>query len=1133
MKSKKSVFSKIILIVLVFASILSLVSCVTNTENEPTSISITNKPTNSTMLVGDMSITLGVTIEPSEVKNALVIWTSSDKSVATVTDTGILMPLSMGTSTITAKIKDSALSDSFVLTVSVNAPNVNDLLNDLILSGVWSKDTPEVGREPLDPDYIKLLTRKEPLLVGESYTETFDKESFLDTKLYPLRASNKVTAGIASDISFEGSQNKVLAFDSEVPYGGVYLAGMQFVPRAKYTIEMDYNVLRASNTFYFQFRSYAFGAESDVFVTLPTSALGVGKLQTSIVLKDYADYEIMIFSGSAIGGGKIAIDNLKVTRQDIPQDQNTENFDTVTANMQWRAVGNASAQVSSNIPKNGIEKSLNIVTTMADTGVEFPLTVPAQEGVSYKISMSLKVLARNGQIALSLGNSVTLNIGENFNDNISVNIVARGNNPLLRILSSGTMNILIDNLSIKEVEPTRPEGTQVNNTQNFNTTGGMDYTKNEDADLTLTKVNLPLGGSDIALNIKANSAYGGVNFGANGLTVGDTYKVSFNVKLISNANGAILYIQLGGGGDFKEFDFNYPCSTYNAETGYVDFTLKANVTNQLQIFTSASGLEMIIDNVKIERVVLQSENTENFDDEPTMSYAVNNDATVSITEDSSLMPQGASKKALKVVSNAQYGGVVIVTSPLTNGAKYLVSFDIKVNIPNGSFIYIKLGGSGEAKRFDPSYTWNSPSTYSSYSGHASYTLTAGGNNIVMFANAGGVEFVLDNIKVELCTAKQQENLVEDFDGLSNIGVSSNGLSNIERTTVNLPQGATSNALLVEGKENYAGVALQLPSMLAVGQTYKISFNINILNNYEGAIYVQQLGKAMAFEFSKASIVNGKITGDMTVVSDNNTSLIQIFAGGVASFVIDNIEVVLVEKSLTLVDSNKTPFTSVEGEQQNIYAWASNGGSAVSVAPAKVIVTSTTEAYAGAYLRLPFYFEANKKYQVIFNTNATHGLYVNIDGGADTPVDVKNGRVSLVLTGVASKNVIRIFANNTANANYSISNLIVNYVGDNTTLETFDTWSNLDVTGEQKLAVAHPYSGANVPTITLQNGKLVVTSGANADNYGVYIKLDTVLTARTNYTITFNFEGEYSPYVSTQGAGGEEKQETPLNGVITV
>ena len=81
----------------------------------PTSVSITNKPTNNTLTVGDTH-TLGATVLPAKASQS-VTWSSSDTNVATVSSSGLVRANKAGTTTITVKTAQENLSGSYLLTV--------------------------------------------------------------------------------------------------------------------------------------------------------------------------------------------------------------------------------------------------------------------------------------------------------------------------------------------------------------------------------------------------------------------------------------------------------------------------------------------------------------------------------------------------------------------------------------------------------------------------------------------------------------------------------------------------------------------------------------------------------------------------------------------------------------------------------------------------------------------------------------------------------------------------------------------------------------------------------------------------------------------------------------------------------
>lgn len=86
------------------------------TDVAVTSVSIQNKPTAAA--VGD-KLTLTVKVAPDNATNKNLAFESSDKTVATVSETGVVTFLKAGSVTITVKSKaDSSKSDSFTVTVS-------------------------------------------------------------------------------------------------------------------------------------------------------------------------------------------------------------------------------------------------------------------------------------------------------------------------------------------------------------------------------------------------------------------------------------------------------------------------------------------------------------------------------------------------------------------------------------------------------------------------------------------------------------------------------------------------------------------------------------------------------------------------------------------------------------------------------------------------------------------------------------------------------------------------------------------------------------------------------------------------------------------------------------------------------
>ena len=138
----------VVAIVVILA--ISLIACNTTRDDKPvapTAISIQGRPSQDALEVGAAPVVLTYAVTPADASGYEIEWSVSDENVATILQNG---------------------QDSFLLTVTEAAPTINDLLGDLILQGVYNENAPEVERVPLDPDYVKLITRRESLMLLRS-----------------------------------------------------------------------------------------------------------------------------------------------------------------------------------------------------------------------------------------------------------------------------------------------------------------------------------------------------------------------------------------------------------------------------------------------------------------------------------------------------------------------------------------------------------------------------------------------------------------------------------------------------------------------------------------------------------------------------------------------------------------------------------------------------------------------------------------------------------------------------------------------------------------------------------------------------------------------------------------------------
>ncbi len=89
-----------------------------NTPSTPNTVKVTGVKINGVneVYVGE-SITLTATLTPSNATNKKVIWTSSDQTVATVSNNGVVKGLKLGSAIITVKTEDGSYTDKITINV--------------------------------------------------------------------------------------------------------------------------------------------------------------------------------------------------------------------------------------------------------------------------------------------------------------------------------------------------------------------------------------------------------------------------------------------------------------------------------------------------------------------------------------------------------------------------------------------------------------------------------------------------------------------------------------------------------------------------------------------------------------------------------------------------------------------------------------------------------------------------------------------------------------------------------------------------------------------------------------------------------------------------------------------------------
>jgi hypothetical protein len=217
---------------------------------------------------------------------------------------------------------DSGVSSSFPPSTSTSASTSESSSVDLASLAADPNGNGTLGdgdnaaRYPDDPLYDEIVERKRILLGGETYVETFDRER-LATKISPYKADEGAEYTLSDDAS-KAIEGKSLYLHSLGHFAGIYFNGMKFAANGTYQISFDYRILTASNDFFLQFRSLSDSQNSDVYCSFTGASGTSGNVSHLFTLKNYSDYQLMLFPRDL--AGDVAIDNLSLTRlNSVPQ----------------------------------------------------------------------------------------------------------------------------------------------------------------------------------------------------------------------------------------------------------------------------------------------------------------------------------------------------------------------------------------------------------------------------------------------------------------------------------------------------------------------------------------------------------------------------------------------------------------------------------------------------------------------------------------------------------------------------------------------------------------------------------------------------------------------------------------------
>ena len=324
-------------------------------------------------------------------------------------------------------------------------------------------------------------------------------------------------------------------------------------------------------SFFFQFRDSTVGAASDVFATFG-SAAGEGKLTHTFTLGMYSNYYIMIMPRN--NAGEVVIDNIKITRED-------------------------SKPIASGLSLTG-DMAVGGTLTASYTYTDYEND---PEGASvFEWFAALSPTGMNKVILENTGKTLQVTedmLGKYIGFQVTP-VASQGDN---------AVGAPVLYMATETVGGTRPDYGET-----FSLGYGESFTEDFEADVGEDKnlVFVPHGNTDDyiyydedrasnVLRIKSDGSYLGTDFSGISFAADSKYTVSFDYTFITVPN--TFYVQLRGSTMSDSF---YQLPTESVTPGeWLHASGELTVGNAtdayLMLFPDASAVEILIDNLKIER----------------------------------------------------------------------------------------------------------------------------------------------------------------------------------------------------------------------------------------------------------------------------------------------------------------------------------------------------------------------------------------------------------------------------------------------------------------------------------------------------------------------------------------------------
>lgn len=429
----------------------------------------------------------------------------------------------------------------------------DEIIGELLVDDYASSGYTPTGAE--NPRYVQeweaLKAKKQPLAIGDSYTETFEK-SFVEGRLYP---ENTVNGAAVQFLDAEeggiGSSGKNLRITTNGAADGandaVLFKGMQIVSGARYRLTLTAKTDASASSYFVGFR----GSQGDVYAFNFSGTDGQTQTVTGVVSLSNNDYEgvVLTVGGSAQTASELVIDDLKLERLeplpvlDLRQIGSKthkidfeESADYVTAN-------NSAIERTTEGAIEGY--SLKISKTAAWQGLDFT-GMKLAAGGTYRVRFDAKLIGANGAgMAFATMSSAANGSYQDIGQAIGLTSEVTAFNLVYTLkdfddyflnfsISSANCVFMLDNIVIECIEP--PSRLDVTET-------GAKYEQNFDH-VTLDEVKECFVGSNSALalidradgkalQITKTGSWNGLSLNLDFASEG-TYKIKFDIQVTQN-----------------------------------------------------------------------------------------------------------------------------------------------------------------------------------------------------------------------------------------------------------------------------------------------------------------------------------------------------------------------------------------------------------------------------------------------------------------------------------------------------------------------------------------------------------------------------------------------------------------------